>query len=199
LDVDHRVLGGELPGHGADDAEGDGRLEAQGAAEGEHELSRAQRVGIGERERRQRPRVHPQHGQVRFAVDGHDLGADGAAAAGEDGSPRRPAGRGEGQFHLQPRRVLDDVGVGDDVAVRIHDHAGAAAALQDGIPAAAELVLPGGRIAGHEDLDDARADVLGEVLQRAGQVAERGCGGRRSLRQGEVRDEEQSGQAGCRG
>ena len=70
-------------------------------------------------------------------IDRDDLRADRAAAPLQNRPAWRAAGRRERQLDFDPRRVLDHVGVGDDVAVRVHDHAGAAAAF--------ELRFAGGR------------------------------------------------------
>ena len=105
------------------------------------------------------------HREVGLVVDRDDLRADRPAAPFEDRPPGVAAGRRERQLDFDPRRVLDDVRVGDDVAVRRHDHAGAAAPFEHRIAARGPVVLVGQRVAGHEDLDDARADLLGEILK----------------------------------
>src|SRR6185503_7452861 len=48
LDVDHRIIGLELSGHGADDTEAHRAVQPHRAAEGEHELTRTDILGVSE-------------------------------------------------------------------------------------------------------------------------------------------------------
>ena len=89
LNVNHRVLGCELTRHRAHHTHGDRGGQAERTAEGEYQLTGPQAVGIAELERREPACLHLDHADIRFAIDGHDLCADGAAAALED----RTAGR----------------------------------------------------------------------------------------------------------
>ena len=107
-------------------------------------------------------------------IDGHHLGADVAPAPPQDRAALRAAGRGKRQLHFQAGRVLDDVGVGDDVAVGVEDHAGAAAALERRLARRRLILLVGRHVPGHEDLHDARADPLDQLLERARELAEAG-------------------------
>ena len=188
LDVDHRVFRRQLARDGADDAERDRRVEAERAAEREHQLARPQRVGVAEGERRQRLGLDLDHRQIGLVIDRDDLRADRAAAPAEDGASGLAARRRKRQLDLDARRVLDHVRVGHDVAVGIDDDAGAAAPLEHRLRARVGIVLVWRREAGDEDLHDAGADFLGEILERPGQVAKRGglrrgalgvCGGGR--------------------
>ena len=96
LDVDHRVFGRQLPRHGADDAHRDRRLQPQRAAERQHELPGAQRIGIAERQRRQAARVDLHDRDVGLVIDRHDLRADGPSAPLQDRSPGARRSRSSG-------------------------------------------------------------------------------------------------------
>ena len=79
-------------------------------------LADAQRIGVAERRRRQ-PSLHPTFSNA-MSVSGSrtdDLGAEPAAV---------------GQLHQDPLGPLDDVVVGEDVAVRLDDHAAAGSAAR---------------------------------------------------------------------
>src|SRR4029453_16987589 len=104
------------------------------------------------------------------AIDRHDLRADVAPAAPEDGSSRGAAAGGKRQLHLEPRRILDDGGVGDDVAVGIENDAGSAAALERRLPGGCRIFVVWRSVARDENLNDGRADFLRELLERSRKI-----------------------------
>ncbi len=118
--VDGAVLGG-------DDAGGDGLGEREGAADGEHPVADLGAVGVAELDRGQRlRRVDLDDGDVGLGVDADDVG--GTAVLGV------AVGIG-GELDVDLVGLVDDVVVGDDVAARIDDEAGA-----EGLALAAALV-----------------------------------------------------------
>ena len=97
--------------NGADDADGDGVLVAVGVADGDDRLADHQVVGGAQRHDGQRlGGVDLDEGQVGLGVAGDDAGRVHGAV---------------GQADAQRVHVLDDVVVGDDVAARVDDDAGA--------------------------------------------------------------------------
>ena len=111
LDVDHRVVGLELPSHRAHHAHRHRVVEAERAAEREHQLPGAQPVGIAERERRQRRAAHLEQRQVGLLVHAGDLGVERPAARADDrlalDTPRQappgPGGRPAPRGSWSPR------------------------------------------------------------------------------------------------
>ena len=170
LDVDHRIIRGQLPRDGADDAQAHRRLEPERAAERQHDLAGPQRVRVTERQHRQSAHIHLHDRDVGLVIDRDHLCANRASAALQDRSSLRPSARVERELHLDARRVLDDVGVGDDVAVGIHDDPRPAAPLEHWLPGRRAVLLVGWRVAGHEDLHDRRADLRRKVLERPREV-----------------------------
>ena len=83
-----------------------------------------------------------------------------------DRAARIAAGRRKRQLHLEARRVLDDVRVGHDVAVGVDDDPGGARPLHRRL-CRRRFLFVRSRVAGHEDLDDARADDRGKILKRS--------------------------------
>ena len=67
------------------------------------------------------------------------------------------------------------MGVGDDVAVAIDDDPGSAGAFENRLSGGLPILVIRRCIAGHEDLDDAGADLLGKLLQRTRKVTEGGA------------------------
>jgi hypothetical protein len=114
--------------------------------ERQHELSHREALGVAEREHRERlRRVDLDQRQIHAAIPA-DHGA------GEPAPGREP--------HLDARRALDHVGVGDDVAARVNDEARA--------EGPARPVL-GVRLLGRPldaDLDERRLQLVGEPRQR---------------------------------
>ena len=145
LDVDHGVVGLQLPGDGADHAHGHRRVEAQRAAERHHDLAGPQRVRVAEWQTSAGPTLSIlMHRQVGLVIDGHDSGGNDAPAALHDRPTRGDAARRGRQLDLEPGRVLDNMGVGDDVAVGIDDGTRAAGALDAGSPVPPSLCSSGG-------------------------------------------------------
>jgi hypothetical protein len=99
-------------------------------------------------------------------IDGDHLRAHGAPAALQDRPSLGATRRRQRQFHLEARRVLHHVRVGDDVAVGIYDHAGARAPLEHRLPGGGAILFVSRRIARDEDLHHARAHLFRKVLQR---------------------------------
>src|SRR4029078_12562452 len=102
---------------------------------------------------------------MRLVSDRRDLPADHAAATLQNRAAWRTTGRRERQLDLDPRRILDHVRVGDDVAVRIDDHPGAAAAFELRFTGGRAILLVGAAVAGDEYLHDPRTHAGGEGLQ----------------------------------
>src|SRR5688500_12031643 len=139
LDDALAVGGGEGAAEGADDAGGDGGLEAVGVADGDGHLADAQAVRIAEGgggELLGVVALDAEDGEVGGGIGADDFDLE-AAAVGRDG------------FELAG--VLDDVVVGEDVAVRGQEEAGAGAADFEGTAAGAHLAEDG-------DVDDGGAD-----------------------------------------
>ena len=98
----------------ADDAHRHGLADAERVADREHDVADADLVGVAERQRLQVGAVDLQHRQVARLVGADDLRLEGAAV---------------GQFDADLLGAVDHVVVGEDVAVRPDDDAGAEAAL----------------------------------------------------------------------
>ena len=94
----------------ADDAGGQGALEAEGVADGQHFLADLQAAGIPQWERGQasRARINSQHRQVGQRVEPHNFCFKAAAV---------------GQCHLDLAGVRHHVVVGDDVAALVDQEA----------------------------------------------------------------------------
>ena len=115
---------------GADDAGGDGLADAEGVADGQHDVADLHLVAVGHRDDRQVLGVNLDDGDVGLRVAANDLGGELAAIL-------------QGDFHLVG--VIHDVVVGEDVAVLGDDDARAEAVLARGVELAvghlpAELV-----------------------------------------------------------
>ena len=106
-EVDVRA-GGDVAGHGRDDAAGDGAAEAEGVADGDHVLADAHRVAVAEHQLGQAGGVDLEQREVGLRVGADDLGVELAVV-------------GEADLHLFG--VVDHVVVGDDVAVVLQDEA----------------------------------------------------------------------------
>jgi hypothetical protein len=113
--LDEILVLGLVAGHmseGRDDAAGDRLADAEGIADGQHQVADLDLVRIGEAEGRQ-IRARPgdlQHGQIGPLVLEHDIGREFALVR---------------QRHLDLIGVLDDVEIGHDQARRVDDDAGA--------------------------------------------------------------------------
>ena len=83
LDINHRVLGLELPCDSAHDAHRDGVLEAKGTPECKHDLAGTKPIRIAELEKRQVALVRLENGDVRFEIHANDLRTDEAPAPPE--------------------------------------------------------------------------------------------------------------------
>src|SRR5262249_21162608 len=142
-----------------DDAARDGVVEAERVADGDDRVADLHAGGVGQRERLDlRGR--------RVDVDDGDVGAD---VGTDDG---RLVGGAVVELHRDGARAVDDVVVGDDVALVVVEEAGALRLR--GTAAAAEGGRAGGL--GRVDLDDARRILLRDVGDREGAV--RDIGGR---------------------
>jgi hypothetical protein len=166
LHVDHRRLRPQLAGDGADDPEGDRVVQTERAAEGEHELSGAQFVGVAEGQRRQVARVDFDHREIGLEIESDDLGIEAASARAQD----RAAVGGERQLHADALRAAHDVRIGDDVAIGIDDHAGSGCPLRRNQIAAARDDRIARGVGRREDFDDRRCDEAGSGRQRPAQV-----------------------------
>ena len=100
LQVDHGIVGAELAGHGAQHAEGDRAVEAEGAAHGEHDLALTQRLGLGERDGSEPLDLDLQHREVGFPVDADEAGGWGRPA-GLRMEPPGPSRLGEGRTSIR--------------------------------------------------------------------------------------------------
>src|SRR5690606_20525205 len=120
---------------GADDALGDGPFEAQWAADRQHGVADQQLVAVPERGR----------GQVLYAPDLYHT--DVRPGVETDDRAHRHVSVAERHPHLAALRGRDHVGVGEDVAIGVHDHAGAL------------------RPVGQPDRHHARADLRGDARQ----------------------------------
>ena len=158
LHVDHRVVGLELARDRAHHPEAGRVLEPERAAEGQHQLALVQQLGVPELERRQAGAVDLEHRDVGLAVDAHHARAQPLAARPQD----RAAGRGLvglQHVHLDAARVLDHVGVRDDPALRVDDHARARALV------AREQQARRRRVARGRDLHHRRRDAPRQRLE----------------------------------
>ena len=168
LDVNHRVLGLELPRDGAHDAHRDGVLEAEGASEREHDLARTERIRIAELEKRQVAFVRLENREVRLEIDTDDLRTDEAPARPENGAAGARRLRDQDPDPMGARR---DVRVGHDVAVRAQNHARSATPLlRDELMRGNETAA--GAVAAHQDLYDGGVDPDGELFERIADVVE---------------------------
>ena len=97
---------------GADDAGGHGVGQAEGVADGDHQLADLHlgRVGHGDRVKLGGGDADLDHGQIAVGIRADQLGIGGFAVREGDGDDRS---------------ALDHVVIGDDMAVRIPDKAGA--------------------------------------------------------------------------
>ncbi len=179
LDVDHRVVGLELPSHRAHHAHRHRVVETERAAEREHQLPGAQPIGVADRERRQRRAAHLEQRQVGLLVHAGDLGVERPAARADD----RLALDTRAKYHLDAACTLHDVVVGHHEPGGVHDYA----------RARRPLLLDqsvGGRSVGVDDqprsdhLHHAGAHPRGQRLERRAQLVERREGGRRARRLG---------------
>jgi len=136
----------------ADDSRSDGMLQAEGVADGYDEIADLEARGIAERHLREPLGTHLEHGDVRVLVAADHLGLEVAPVL---------------QRHGDLVRVLDDVCVGDDVALLGVDN--------DARAGAAEQVLA--RAPATRSLEEAAKElVLGKrALLRA--VAHRAASG----------------------
>jgi hypothetical protein len=93
-----------------DDAAGDRLADAERVADSEHQIAHLQPARVGELQRRQALAlgVDAQHGKVRLRILHHQLRREFAAVV---------------QRHAEFLTLLDDVEIGDDHAIRAHDHA----------------------------------------------------------------------------
>jgi hypothetical protein len=104
----------EVPALSADDAGGHGLVESEGRADGDRPVADFNGVGVADVDRRELlAGVDLQDCEIQLGVGADQLG----------GVLRLVAG----QRHLNADGVLDDVVVGQDVAVVVHDKAGAQA------------------------------------------------------------------------
>src|ERR1022692_4665966 len=104
----------EVAAFGADDAGGHGLIESEGRADGDRPVADFDGVGVADAERRELlAGVDLQDREVQLGI-----GADQLS---------RVLGPVAGQRHLNADGVLDNVVVGQDIAVVVHDKAGAQA------------------------------------------------------------------------
>jgi len=151
-----------MPPERAHDAGGDGLADGEGVADRQDHVADPQGAGIAECDRRQVGEVKFEHREVRIRVFADDLRARLAAV-----------GQGDVDFG----GTVDDVVVGDDVALGTDDHAGTQIGHALGLRLlAAEKVaehrvihvrmsLPLDLFRG-EDVDDGRHGALGRVGER---------------------------------
>ena len=190
LDVDHRIFRRQLPRHGADHAQRHRGLETRAGCRTPARSAR----GAAPRSRRTAAPAGPVASIFRTATS---VSWSTATICAPTTRPRRrrivPARRrsrrAESSTSIRVAR-LDDVRVGHDIAVGVDDDARAAAALEHGL-ARRLIVFVGLRVSGDEDLHDARAHALGEILERLRQLrqaARRRLTRRARLRRGWRRD-----------
>jgi hypothetical protein len=98
-----------MPALGADVADGDGVIERERRANGDHELAHARLVGIAQLGEGQPLGFDLDHGNVRLGINALHPGRVGFSVF---------------ELHGDLLRVLDDVRVGEDEAVLADDHAG---------------------------------------------------------------------------
>jgi hypothetical protein len=151
---------GVLTVDGADDAAGDGELEvAEGAAEGEDGLAGLETGGVAPGDGGEIVRVDLDDGEVGELVDADDLGVQDAAVMESD---------------LDLRGSVDDVVVGDDVAVGRDDDAAAYAVLK--LWLLRYLELAAAVAAEAEELGEAGGELLRVYALHAGAVGVDGLG-----------------------
>ena len=168
---------------GAHDAGRDGLAETERVADGHDPLADADGVRVCELEGLEPGGVDTEDGDVRLRVRSHESGLHRAPVVEPDGNARR---------------VLDDVCVRQDHAVRGDDEARALAALRlrtlRGTEREGEAPHGGGRGLGrrlHLDEDDGLARVLGDLRDGVAQLANRGdVALRRRTRRHGTRDED---------
>jgi hypothetical protein len=124
-------------------------------------MTRPQFVRVGPLEVRVAASGNLEHRKIGRAVDSDQLGSDYPSGRRQDRLRRRVRGCRIGEQHLDAGGSIDDVGIGDDVAVRIDDHARPAALLtgQERVRAGVE------RIGRDLDLDHGRRDALSKRLE----------------------------------
>ncbi len=113
--LDEVLVGGDADlaaALGADDAGGDGVVQAEGVAHGDDPVARLELVAVAEARRLQLVRIDVQRGEVGVRVDAEQLRGELAPVAERD---------------LERVGVLDHVRVGDDRALLVDDHAAALA------------------------------------------------------------------------
>ena len=93
---------------GADHAHGGGFADAEGVADGQHDVADFDALAVGKGDGRQAAGIHLEHGEVGLWVIAQHLGSEGASVV---------------KCHLHLVGVLDHVMIGEDVAVRGDDHA----------------------------------------------------------------------------
>ena len=178
LQIDHGVVGAELARERREHAEADRVVEAQGAAEGEHDLALPQLVRLGEGQGDEAGSLDLEQGEVGLAVDAHHACGDRPAGRPDDRAARPLAPR---RAHdLDAPGALHHVCVRDDVAEGVDHRSRAGRALRgEGHTRA----TGGGRaVARDQDLHHGRGDPGHQCLQLRVQLAEtRGAagGGRR--------------------
>ena len=124
LEIDYAVVGLKLPRDGADHTHAHRALEAAGTAHRDYQLALPNDIGIRELKEPQTLGIHLQESEVGFGIEANQPRWQYASWRPHDASARRRAvGR---KLHLNPCRAGDDVGVGDDVAVRADDDPGSA-------------------------------------------------------------------------
>jgi hypothetical protein len=139
LDVDDRRVLLGLSGHGADHAHGHGVVEAERAADGEHDLALGDILEVGEAKGGKACRFHLEQRQVEVVREAHDRGGQRLLLTLRR-QRRLGVRRGAREDDLHALRALHDVGVRDDVPGRIEDDARADALLareHGGLPARA--------------------------------------------------------------
>ena len=138
-----------MPPFGADDAAGDALAQAEGAADGEHEVADLQGVAIAEASGHEVGSADRHDGDVGIFVAPDLIGMGDAAV-------------GEVDAYQILGRVPNDVAIGEDVVgvAELDDDAGAG--FLDALETAA--VFGGER---RFDVDDGRADKLDDALDQA--------------------------------
>ena len=138
-------------------------LEPIGVADRAHPFADAQAIGVAEGEGRQAQRADLEEGEVGGRIGADERGRELALVGEADADP---VGRS------------DDVVVGEDEALGIHDEAralSAARTLAVGVVERARAAVPGGL--GDGDVDDGRVDPLDDV----GEVGRPDRGGGRGM------------------
>lgn len=189
LEVDQRRIGIKLTRDRGDDAMGDGIAETFGAAEGENGVALADVAICGEGKGGELGTVNLEESEIFFPGDADDLCGQ-YFNAGRERRGERTVGLRRREDDLDALCAIDDVGVGDDVAVGFNDEAGANGALaSENDCGAATVGILEGRVGGDDDLDDAGGDLLDEVIH--GGVEGGGGGGLRECGAGEERKKEE--------